>query len=112
MIDLLGSLIFGVGQLAVGVFLVAHGAREHRWRRLGVFIAMLAGAWFVTSGVAELVVSGMEMAQRLGHGLSASTFNLWRGRADTLLLVVTLILVVVGLIYVAAHRAGLLERIG
>ena len=110
MINLIGSLIFGAGQLAVGAFLLVHGIRAERWRRLGTFLTMLVGAWFIASGVAELLVSGMELAQRLGHGPNAFTFTIWRGRADTVLLVVTLVLVGVGLAYTIAHRAGLLTR--
>lgn len=110
MASLLGSLIFGAGQVIAGVFLLVHGAREQRWQRLGVVVAMLAGAWFLTSGLAELLVSGMEVAQRLGHGPSAAAFSLWRGRADTLLLVVTLALAALGLVYAAASRWGPFKR--
>ena len=60
MINLIGSLVFGVGQLVVGAFLLVHGIQAERWRRLGTFITMLVGAWFITSGSAELLVSGME----------------------------------------------------
>ncbi len=89
-----------------------HGARAQRWRRGGVFVALLAGAWFVWSGGAELFVSGMELAQRLGHGPSAATFTVWRGRADTLLLIVSVALALVGVAYAVAARAGWLERMG
>ena len=75
MINLIGSLVFGVGQLVVGAFLLVHGIQAERWRRLGTFITMLVGAWFITSGSAELLVSGMELAQRLGHGPSAPAFT-------------------------------------
>jgi hypothetical protein len=111
-ISLIGSLIFAVGQLVVGGLLLAYGVREQRWRRAGVFVAMLAGAWFVWSGATELFVSGMEVAQRTVHTPSPAAFALWRGRADTLLLVVTIALALVGLAYAIALRAGLLERLG
>jgi hypothetical protein len=85
--------------------------RERRWRRTGVFVAMLAGAWFVCSGAIELFVSGMEVAQRLVHVPSPAAFALWRGRADTLLLIATIALALIGLGYAIAHRTGLLDRL-
>jgi hypothetical protein len=95
----------------VGGLLVAHGARARRWRRAGVFVAMLAGAWFVWSGATELFVSGMEVAQHLARAPSPAAFTLWRGRADALLLLVTIALTLVGLGYAIAYRAGLLDRL-
>ncbi|HEX6819913.1 MAG TPA: hypothetical protein VF120_16170 [Ktedonobacterales bacterium] len=106
MLKLIGSLLFGAGQVGIGAYLVVHGLQKNRWRRLGVVIAMLAGAWFITSGLAELLVSGMETAQRLGHGPTAAVFAQWRARADTLLFVVTLVLLAVGLGYVAVHSVA------
>ncbi len=111
-ISLIGSLIFAVGQLVVGGLLVAYGARERRWRRVGIFVAMLAGAWFAWSGATELFVSGMEVAQRAVHAPSPAAFALWRGRADTLLLLATIALALIGLAYAIAHRTGLLDRLG
>jgi hypothetical protein len=111
-ISLIGSLIFAVGQLVVGGLLVAFGVGERRWRRAGVFVAMLAGAWFVWSGATELFVSGMEVAQLAVHAPSPAAFALWRGRADTLLLLVTIALAFIGLAYAIASRTGLLDRLG
>lgn len=110
-LSLVGSLIFGALQLGVGGLLVLHGSRERRWRRPGVFVAMLAGAWFVWSGATELFVSGMELAQRVAHAPGAATFALWHGRADTLLLIVSLALLVIGIAYAVAYRTGLLDRL-
>jgi hypothetical protein len=110
-VGLVGSLIFAAGQLVVGGLLVWHGTQGQRWRRGGVFVAMLAGAWFVWSGAIELFVSGMEISQRLAHTPSPAAFALWRGRADTVLVVVTIALALVGAAYAVAYRMRLLDRI-
>jgi hypothetical protein len=110
-LSLIGSLIFAVAQLGVGGLLVAHGSREKRWRRAGVFVAMLAGAWFAWSGATELFVSGMELAQRVARVPSPAAFAVWRGRADTLLVVATVVLVLIGMGYAIAQRAGVLDRL-
>jgi hypothetical protein len=53
------SLIFGVGQIAVGAGLVIRGLRGGRWRRLGIYATMVLGAWFMCSGAVELFVSAL-----------------------------------------------------
>lgn len=93
-VNLLLSLLFGVGQIVVGGALVLQGRR--RWRRAGVFVMMLAGAWFVCSGFIELFVSGMESLQRLSGLPDHATFSIWRGRADAVLAAATVALVLVG----------------
>lgn len=96
------SLLFGVGQIVVGSLLVAHG--RNRWRRAGVFVMMLAGAWFVCSGIIELFVSGMESLQRLSGVPDLATFSLWRGRADTALAVATGVILLIGLLGALSGR--------
>lgn len=93
-VNLVLSLVFGLGQIVVGGLLIAHG--RSRWRRVGVFVVMLAGAWFVCSGAVELFVSGMESAQRISGVPDHATFSLWRGRADTGLAVATGLIVFAG----------------
>jgi hypothetical protein len=96
MINLVLSLVFGLGQIVVGAVLVVHG--WNRWRRVGVFLLMLAGAWFVCSGMIELFVSGMESLQHISGMPNEATFHLWRGRADTALAVATGVIVAAGLV--------------
>lgn len=94
-VNLALSLLFGLGQIVVGFLLVSRGRRQ--WRRAGVFVMMLAGAWFVCSGTIEIFVSGMETLQRVGGVPDRSTFIVWRGRADTALAMATGALVLVGI---------------
>ena len=109
-VNLALSLIFGLGQLVVGGALVVYGATNGRWRRWRIALAALVGAWFVASGVTELIVSGMEVARRLTNTPSAATFALWRGRADIALYSVTAALALIGLAYFVATLAGWLGR--
>lgn len=90
-INLVLSLIFGVGQIAVGGWLAMHTLRQSRSWRQGVIICV--GLWFVVSGVVELLVSGMEASQRLAGAPGATVFELWRTRGDTALAVATVALV-------------------
>lgn len=101
-INLVLSLLFGVGQIVVGAFLVVHG--RNRWRRAGVFLLMLVGAWFVCSGIIELFVSGMESLQHISGVPDHATFTLWRGRADTALAVATGVIVAVGILVAVSGR--------
>lgn len=101
-VNLALSLLFGVGQVVAGSLLVAHGRK--RWRRAGVFLLMLAGAWFVCSGAIELFVSGMESMQRISGTPDRATFSLWRGRADTVLAVATGLILLVGVIAALSGR--------
>lgn len=96
------SLLFGVGQIVVGSLLVAHGRK--RWHRAGVFLLMLAGAWFVCSGAIELFVSGMESLQRISGVPDHATFSLWRGRADTVLVVATGLILLIGAVVALSGR--------
>ena len=103
-VNLVLSLLFGVGQIVAGCLLVAHGRRG--WRRGGVFILMLVGAWFVCSGATELFVSGMEAFQRVGVDPDPATFSLWRGRADTLLAVATGVILLSGVLVAVTGKVS------
>ncbi|MEO7075951.1 MAG: hypothetical protein ABI068_11675 [Ktedonobacterales bacterium] len=103
-INLVLSLIFGVGQLAIGVALLAYALRYKRWRALRTFGLALIGAWVVTSGAVELFVSGMEASGRLTGAPTPTVFTFWRGRADTLLFTVTALLAVLALAWPLALR--------
>lgn len=97
-INLVMSLVFGVGQIVVGGWLawhVAHGGLG-RWRQA---LLVAVGLWFVVSGCTELFVSGMETSLRLSGAPAAVTFALWRGRADTTLYVATAALLVGAVAY-------------
>lgn len=93
-VNLVLSLLFGVGQIVVGSLLVSHGRRG--WRRAGNFVLMLVGAWFVCSGAIELFVSGMETLQRVSGVPDPAMFSLWRGRADTVLAIATGVILLIG----------------
>jgi hypothetical protein len=101
-INLILSLLFGVGQIVVGAFLVVHG--RNRWRRAGVFLLMLVGMWLVCSGIIELFVSGMESLQRFSGVPDHAAFSLWRERADTTLAVATGVIVTVGVLVGVSGR--------
>jgi len=105
-INLFLSLVFGVGQIVVGGALVAYGVTGGRWRRWRVALAAFVGAWFFASGVTELLVSGMEVAQRLTGAPNPSAFAALRGRADTALYTVTAALALLGLAYLVAFLTG------
>ncbi len=86
-LNLILSLLFGLGQVVVGSWLARYalaGERRGQWR-----VALLAfvGLWFVLSGVIELFVSGMESSQRVTGTPTALIFALWRGRADSALFI-------------------------
>ena len=80
--NLILSLIFGVGQIVVGGGLAWYGLAPARWRQWRAVFAGMVGLWFFISGVCELIVSGMELSQRLGGGPSAAVFAQTRGLAD------------------------------
>lgn len=101
-VNLALSLLFGAGQIVVGALFVANA--RNRWRRAGVFLLALVGAWFICSGVIELFVSGMETMQRLSGAPDHATFSLWRGRADTALAVATGVILLVGVIGALSGR--------
>jgi hypothetical protein len=86
---------------------VSRAVRGGRWRQVqhvGANIGTLAGAWFVASGAIELFVSGMETSQRLWRAPSDVSFAMWRGRADTVLLLVTIAIALSALVYLALWR--------
>ena len=60
---------------------------------------LLLSLWFLCSGVAELIVSGMEVVHRLTGALDAATFARWRGLVDGALICATLLLAVALLAY-------------
>lgn len=93
-VNLVLSLIFGLGQIVVGGLLIAHG--RSRWRQASIFLLLLAGTWCICSGAVELFVSGMESVQRISGVPDHATFSLWRGRADTVLVVATGLIVLAG----------------
>jgi len=103
-INLILSLIFGGGQVAIGAALLGYAVQRSRWRALRNVGLALAGAWLITSGVIELFVSGMETSTRLTGAPSQAFFTLWRGRADTLLFVVTALLAALALAWPLALR--------
>ena len=87
--NLILSLLFGFGQLIIGGILVL---QMRHWHTFRIFVLFVVSLWFVGSGATEIVVSGMEACQRLIGIPDASTFALWRGRADAMLLAFTLAL--------------------
>ena len=93
-INLVLSLIFGVGQIVAGVFVARRLIGGGAWQRPNMLLLVALSCWFVASGVCELFVSGMEMARVLGGTPSLATFALWRARADDALLGVSVALVV------------------
>ncbi len=103
-LNLILSLVFGLGQVIVGAWLARYpltGGRRREWRAA---LVGFVGLWFIVSGVTELFVSGMETSQRLTSAPAAATFALWRGRADTLLFVASAVLALGALIYPVALR--------
>ena len=102
-ISLALSLLFGVGQVLIGGGFAWYGATRQRWRRPRAFIPALAGAWFFCSGLVELFVSGMESLERMTGTPTAAMFALWRSRADTVLLIWTIGLALLGVLYLAAN---------
>lgn len=106
-INLILSLVFGLGQIIVGVLPAYYLLAGRRYREWRVVLMTFVGLWFVGSGAIELFVSGMESSQRLSGAPTAVTFALWRSHADSTLLVVTLTLALgmaAYLVYLAALR--------
>jgi hypothetical protein len=103
-INLILSLIFGAGQVAVGGLFARHCLRQGIWADARRFLLLLVSLWFICSGFLELFVSGMETAERLGGRFPTPAFELWRARADTLLLLVSLALLVSLLAYLILKR--------
>lgn len=65
---------------------------------------LLIALWFVCSGLAELLVSGMEASRLLRETPDAATFALWRGRADAALLWATILLALALVVYPLLQR--------
>lgn len=104
------SLIFGAGQVVVGGAVAYRLLVRSEWRRLNIFALLLIALWFVTSGVTELFVSGMETAHNVRGVPGAASFAVWRGRADTVLVVISGSLVILFAIVLAVHQLRKLQR--
>lgn len=104
------SLIFGAAQVIVGGVVAYRLIARSEWRRLNLLMLLLIALWFVASGVTELFVSGMETAHGLRGVPSAAGFALWRGRADTALVVVSVALVGAFLVALIVRQVRRFER--
>ncbi|HLV99902.1 MAG TPA: hypothetical protein VKT82_14625 [Ktedonobacterales bacterium] len=104
LLNLVLSLVFGVGQVVVGAAMIIFTLRRARWRRLSFFGLALIGAWLAASGITELVVSGTELLARLSSTISATSAQQIRARADTAFLDVSLALLAVGAAYLLLAR--------
>lgn len=103
-INLVLSLVFGLGQIVIGAWLAWYPlapTRRGQWR---IAVLLFVGLWLMVSGAIELFVSGMETSQRLAGAPDTVTFTLLRGRADGVLFVATAVLVVGALAYPLALR--------
>lgn len=103
-INLVLSLMFGLGQLVVGAWLAWYPltpARRGQWR---IAVLLFVGLWFVVSGAIELFVSGMETGQHLSGSPSAATFTFLRGQADSVLFGASAVLALGALAYPLALR--------
>ncbi|MGO8947493.1 MAG: hypothetical protein ACLQUY_07490 [Ktedonobacterales bacterium] len=87
-----------------GVIVARYSLRQGIWKQTRYFLLLLASLWFVCSGSLELLVSGLETARRFGASLSVDTFDLWRERADTVLFLVSLVLLLSFLAYLIVRR--------
>ena len=111
-LNLVLSLLFGLGQIVVGAWLARYaltGERRGQWR---VALLGFVGLWFVASGVIELLVSGMESSQRLTGAPAAAVFTVWRGRADSALFVASACLALGAVCYPLALWALRRRRAG
>lgn len=102
-----------MAQLGIGGAVARHLLRRDRWRPARGYFLLLIAAWFVCSGIAELIVSGMETWRRLWSAPSAASFALWRGRVDLALVVASALLLLCLIAYpvlrrlpAAGHDAG------
>jgi hypothetical protein len=106
--NLIMSLIFGVGQVGVGSWLVWYELAPRAWRRPShwrdwrAILAGAAGVWFIVSGVCELIVSGMETSRLRGGGPSLAAYDVTKTAADGVLFAVTAALAVALAVYVGA----------
>ncbi len=88
-----------------------HLLRGGRWRPVRGYLLLLVAAWFVCSGIAELIVSGMETWRRLWGAPSAASFALWRGRVDLALAVASSLLALCLIAYPVLRRATATGRL-
>lgn len=103
-INLILSLVFGVGQVVVGLLVARRLLTGGAWRRPNLLALLLVCCWFVASGICELFVSGMESARSLVGTPTLATFDVWRARADDTLLGVSVALVVFFVAYALVSR--------
>lgn len=94
-INLLLSLLFGLGQVVVGGVVAWRVLAGKSWRRPSMLLLLALCCWFMVSGATELFVSGLEMAHTMGGAVTSASFALWRARADDFLLVASIVLFVV-----------------
>jgi hypothetical protein len=67
-------------------------------------VLLLIAYWFICSGIAELFVSGMEFAHQVSGQPPGQAVDMWRGRADAALLLVTLALMAALPVYLMVRR--------
>lgn len=91
-INLAFSLLFGLGQLVLGLLFVRRILARGAWRAPKWFLLLVIAAWFAMSGVTELFVSGMEVSRSITGHPAARSFGVWRGRADTILAIYSALL--------------------
>lgn len=91
-INLTLSLLFGAGQLFLGAGFVIRLLARGQWRLFKWFLLLTIAAWFAVSGAMELFVSGMEVTHNISGKPSLQAFRVWRARADTTLLIVSVAL--------------------
>ena len=111
-LNLILSLLFGLGQVVVGAWLARYALTGERRRQWRVALLGFVGLWFVVSGVIELVVSGMESSQRLTGAPAAAVFVMWRGRADSALFIASACLALCAVCYPLALWALRRRRAG
>lgn len=110
-VNLVLSLLFGAGQLLAGGAVAFRLLTRSEWRRLNHFTLLLIALWFVASGVTELFVSGMETLHDLRGTPTAAVSTLWRGRADTALIAVSGMLILVLLAALGIRQMRRLARV-
>jgi hypothetical protein len=103
-VNLILSLIFGFGQIVIGGVVARRSLGQGIWADMRRFLLLLVSLWFICSGFLELFVSGMETVERLGGRFPTPTFDLWRARADILLLLVSFALLASLLVYAILKR--------
>lgn len=101
-LNLILSLVFGVGQVVVGAWLAWHSLQSERRPHWRAALLIAVGLWFIVSGVIELFVSGMESSERLTGVPGAGQFALWRSRADTILFALSVALALGLVVYLLA----------